>query len=350
MQVNFLLSIILLLILAKVFGELFERLRLPALLGEIMAGVVLGTAILNWITPGSLENMALLGIILLLFLVGFNFSIEKMKQGGKTGFLLSLFGFLFVLIPAYFILKTVGLGWVHAIFFALIMGGESTPNTIKTIVDLKRLRSKVSEIIISATVIEDFLFYSILAFTVALVGATGIVDYAFGLGKIAIFFLLFIVMEFASPYIIRYSERMRSEEAQFAIGFVLILLLAYVADMLGFASVIGAFFAGIALAYSPYLKTGSFSPKIASFTYGVFAPLFFAWMGLQIDPSMFSLSWIVILLILVGLGAKLIGNMAGCMLGGNTLKQSIGVGVGMLTRGGEQLLILVIAAQVLGTS
>jgi Kef-type K+ transport system membrane component KefB len=348
MIVTFLLSLILLLLLAKVFGEIFERFKLPALLGEILAGVVLGTAVLKLITPGSIENMAMLGIILLLFLVGFNFSMEKMKQAGKTGFFLAIFGFLFVLIPSYFIFKSIGLGMVHAIFFALIMGGESTPNTIKTIVDLKRLRSKVSEIIISATVIEDFIFYTILAFTVALVGANGIVDYGIGIGKIVIFFLIFIGMEVISPYIIRYSEHMRSEEAQFAIGFVLILLLAYVADILGFAAVVGAFFAGIALAYSPYLKTGSFSPKIASFTYGVFAPLFFAWMGLQIDPSMFSLSAIVWILIGIGLGAKLIGNMLGCLLGGTSFKHSLGVSIGMMTRGGEQLLILVIAAQVLG--
>jgi Kef-type K+ transport system membrane component KefB len=348
MIVTFLLSLILLLLLAKVFGEIFERFKLPALLGEILAGVVLGTAVLKLITPGSIENMAMLGIILLLFLVGFNFSMEKMKQAGKTGFFLAIFGFLFVLIPSYFIFKSIGLGMVHAIFFALIMGGESTPNTIKTIVDLKRLRSKVSEIIISATVIEDFIFYTILAFTVALVGANGIVDYGIGIGKIVIFFLIFIGMEVISPYIIRYSEHMRSEEAQFAIGFVLILLLAYVADILGFAAVVGAFFAGIALAYSPYLKTGSFSPKIASFTYGVFAPLFYAWMGLQIDPSMFSLSAIVWILIGIGLGAKLIGNMLGCLLGGTSFKHSLGVSIGMMTRGGEQLLILVIAAQVLG--
>jgi Kef-type K+ transport system membrane component KefB len=348
MIVTFLLSLILLLLLAKVFGEIFERFKLPALLGEILAGVVLGTAVLKLITPGSIENMAMLGIILLLFLVGFNFSMEKMKQAGKTGFFLAIFGFLFVLIPSYFIFKSIGLGMVHAIFFALIMGGESTPNTIKTIVDLKRLRSKVSEIIISATVIEDFIFYTILAFTVALVGANGIVDYGIGIGKIVIFFLIFIGMEVISPYIIRYSEHMRSEEAQFAIGFVLILLLAYVADILGFAAVVGAFFAGIALAYSPYLKTGSFSPKIASFTYGVFAPLFFAWMGLQIDPSMVSLSAIVWILIGIGLGAKLIGNMLGCLLGGTSFKHSLGVSIGMMTRGGEQLLILVIAAQVLG--
>jgi Kef-type K+ transport system membrane component KefB len=345
---TFLPAIILLLLLAKIFGEVFERIGMPALLGEILAGVVLGVAFLNVVTAGSLEQMSMLGIILLLFLVGFNFSIEKMKQGGKTGVLLTLFGFFFVLVPSYFIFKSIGLGLVHAIFFSLIMGGESTPNTIKTIVDLKRLRSKVSEIIISATVIEDFIFYTILALTVAFVGATGIGDYAIGLGKVALFFLVFIVMEFVSPYIIRYSEHMRSEEAQFAIGFVLILFLAFVADMLGFAAVVGAFFAGIALAYSPYLKTGSFSPKIASFTYGVFSPLFFAWMGLQIDPAMFKLSAIVWLLIGVGLGAKLIGNMAGAMLGGTSFHHALGASIGMMTRGGEQLLILVIAAQVLG--
>jgi len=348
-EITFLSAIILLLLLAKLLGEIFERLKLPAMLGEISAGVILGVAVLKLISPGPLADMALLGIILLLFLVGFNFSMEKMKQAGKSGLFLTIFGFIFVLIPSYFLLKGLGLGLIHAVFFSLIMGGESTPNTIKTIVDLRRLRSKVSEIIISSAVIEDFIFYSILALTVALVGAATVAQYAIGLGKIALFFFVFLLMEWMSPRIIRYSEHMRSEEAQFAIGFILILLLAFIADALGFAAVVGAFFAGIVLAYSPYLKTGSFSPKIASFTYGVFAPLFFAWMGLQVDPAMFSFSSTIWLLIAIGLGAKLVGNVLGCMLGGTSFRHSLGVGIGMMTRGGEQLLILVIAAQVLGS-
>lgn len=348
MAIGFLLSIILLLLISKLIGEIFEKFGLPGLLGEILAGMLLGVAVLKLINPDLLSNMALLGIIMLLFLVGFNFSIEKLKQGGLRSVLVSVFGFTLVFVPAYFVLKSLGFGFIHAVFFALVMGGESTPNAIKTLVDLKQLRSKVAEIIISSAVIEDFIFYTMLAFTVALVGSSGIGDYAIGLGKILLFFIIFIAAEFSAPYIIRYSEKMRAEEAQFAIGFVLILLLAYVADALGFASVVGAFFAGIALAYSPYLKTGSFSPKIASFTYGVFAPLFFAWMGLRIDPAMFAVSGAVLLLLGLGLSGKFLGNMLGCLVTGISIKHSTGVALGMLTRGGEQLLILVIAAQVLG--
>jgi len=345
MIVSFLLAIVLLLIFAKVLGEFFERLGLPSLLGELSAGILLGSAVLGWVDVGVVDSMALLGIILLLFLVGFNFSLEKFKSAGKVGVLLSVCGFVAVLIPSYYIFKGMGLGLVHAIFFSLIMGGESTPNTIKTIVDLKRLRSKVSDVIISATVLEDFIFYTILAFTVAMVGADGIFGYAIGVGKIVAFFLLFVVMEKLSPRIIKYTEKMRAEEAQFAIGFTLILILAYMADVLGFASVVGAFFAGIALAYSPYLKTGSFSPKIAAFTYGVFAPLFFAWMGLQINPGTFIVSSTVWLLIFVGIAAKFFGNMIGGILGGVSFRHALGASIGLSTRGGEQLLILVIAAQ-----
>ena len=344
-MISFLLAVILLLVFAKALGEIMERLGLPALLGELLAGIVLGAAVLGWVEVGPLESLALLGIILLLFLVGFNFSIERLKKEGKVGVVITMFGFLFVLIPSYFLLKSFGFGLLHAIFFSLIMGGESTPNTIKTIVDLKQLKSRVSHVIISATVVEDFIFYTILAFTVAVIGATGITQYAVGLGKIALFFLLFFVMERASPYLIRFTERMRAEEAQFAMGFVLILALAYAADALGFASVVGAFFAGIALAYSPYLKAGSFSPKIAAFTFGVFSPLFFGWMGLQVEPQYFLASMMVFALIALGIVAKLVGNIVGGMVARVSFRDSLGAAIGLSTRGGEQLLILVIAAQ-----
>lgn len=344
-MINFLLAVVLLLVLAKVLGELMERLGLPALLGEVMAGIILGGAVLGWIEVGALESLALLGIILLLFLVGFNFSIEKLKKDGKVGAVITIFGFLFVLIPSYFLLKSWGFGMMHAIFFSLIMGGESTPNTIKTIVDLKQLKSKVSQVIISATVVEDFIFYTILALTVAVIGATGVAQYAIGIGKIVVFFLLFFVLERVAPYLIRLTEKMRAEEAQFAMGFILILGLAYAADALGFASVVGAFFAGIALAYSPYLKAGSFSPKIAAFTFGVFSPLFFGWMGLQVEPQYFLASAMVFGLIGLGIGAKLIGNIVGGVVAGISYRDSLGAAIGLSTRGGEQLLILVIAAQ-----
>lgn len=343
---NFLLAIVLLLALAKLLGEIFERIRLPAILGELLAGLLIGILFAGKIVISSLEGLALLGVILLLFLIGFNFSVEKFRNYFKTGSLISLLGFVFVLVSSYFILKNVGLGLIHAVFFALIMGGESTPNTIKTIVDLKQLHSKVSEVIVSTTVIEDMYFYSILAFTVVMVGISTILDFGIGIGKIFLFFIIFLIMERITPFIIKYSERMRVEEAQFAIGFILIILLAYFANTLGFATTIGAFFAGIALAYSPYLKTGSFSPKMAALTYGVFAPLFFAWMGLQIKLSVFfSMSYIVFLLVLVGIVTKFIGNFLGSVAAGLNLKESTGVSLGLTTRGGEQLLILVIAAQ-----
>lgn len=342
---NFLLSIVSLVILAKFFGELFERFGLPALLGELTAGMILGPALLGLITAETLANFALLGIILLLFLVGFDFDLEKARANIKVAVLLPVLGFLFVLVPTYMIFKPLGLGMVAAVFFTLIMGGESTPNTIKALIDLKKMRSKVTTYIISATVVEDFIFYTILAITAGMIGAESIFSYAISIGKVLLFFALFLLMEKAAPYIIKYSERMKTEEAQFTMAFVLILLLAFAAEYLGFASVTGAFFAGIALSYSPYLQTGSFTPKMNSFTYGVFAPLFFAWMGLQLTPETLVASGMVLTLMVMGIIAKLVGNMLGCMLAGVNWQESLGVSLGMTTRGGEQLLILVIAQQ-----
>lgn len=342
---NFLLSILALVVLARVFGELFERLGIPSLLGELSAGILLGPAILGLIEVGPLANLAILGIILLLFLVGFNFNIDKLRERGKRGAVISILGFLFVLIPSYFIFKSMGMSLINAIFFSLIMGGESTPNTIRALIDMKQIRSEVAATIISATVVEDIIFYTILALSAGLVGTATFGQYGIAIGKVFAFFLLFIVMERLSPLVIKYSEKMRTDEAQFAVGFVLILFLSYFADVLGFAAVTGAFFAGIALSYSPYLKTGSFTPKMAALTYGVFAPLFFAWMGLQITPGAFAVSRTVVLLIGIGLLGKFVGNWLGGVLTGLGAWRSVGAGIGLSARGGEQLLILVIAAQ-----
>ncbi len=342
---NFLLAVILLLIAAKLLGEIFERLKLPSLLGELLAGIVLGASVLGLINAGQVEGLATIGVILLLFLIGFNFSMDRLKKKGKQGIAMTIFGYIFVVILLYFVFKQVGLGLIHAILFGVVMAGESTANVIRALVDMKKLHSKVSEVIISATVVEDFILYTLLAFGVALVGAEGFLDVGFGLGKIGLFFLIFVVMEKLSPKIIRHSEKMRSEEAQFALAFILILALAYLASALGFAAIVGAFFAGIALAYSPYLKTGSFSPKVASFTYGVFAPIFFGWIGLQVafEPGSFSL---------LGLGivfgavlVKFAGNFIGALVSGTGLRESLGAAIGLVNLGGDQLLVVIILSQ-----
>ena len=342
---NFLLAIILVLALAKLFGEVFERIRLPSLLGELLAGIILGATVLNIVAPGQIEGLATIGVILLLFLIGFNFSIERLKKKGEVGAVMTLVGYVFVLIPVYLIFKTIGLGLIHAILFSVAMAGESTANVIRALVDLKKLETKISELIVSATVVEDFILYSILAFGVSMIGAKGAIDIGVSFGKIVLFFAAFIIAERISPWLIQYSERMRTEEAQFAMAFVLILALAYLANALGFAAIVGAFFAGIALAYSPYLKTGSFSPKIASFTYGVLAPLFFGWIGLQVFFKPSSFSMIGLGIVALGVFMKFVGNFIGALIMRAGLKDSLGSAIGLINLGGDQLLVIVILAQ-----
>lgn len=342
---NFLLAIIILLVAAKLLGEVFERLSLPSLLGELLAGILLGATFLGWIKAGQVEDLATIGVILLLFLIGFNFSIERLKKEGKKGIAMTVLGYIFVTGLMYFIFKQIGLGLLHAILFAVAMAGESTANVIRALVDMDKLHSNVSEVIVSATVVEDFILYTILAFGVALVGAEGLFDVGIGLGKIILFFATFIVMEKVSPKLIKYSEKMRSEEAQFALAFILIVALAYLADALGFAAIVGAFFAGIALAYSPYLKTGSFSPKIASFTYGVFAPIFFAWIGLQVAFSPESFSLIGLGIVFAAVGIKFVGNFLGALITKTGLRESLGAALGLVNLGGDQLLVIIILSQ-----
>jgi len=347
---NDLIALALLLGVGRLLGEIVELLGFPSLLGEIFGGFLV-LQIFTDITIHSFDVLADIGVILMLLMVGFDFDIKGLKNV-KAGLLLAGLGFFTGLGASYFLLTNfLSFTASQALFYGLIFAGSSTPIGIRALAVVGKLNSRVGKFLVTTEIIEDFYNFIALAIIVGIFTQTssnGFGGEFFTIAsvflKILVFFVLFVAMEKLIPKLFsRYSSKIHVDEGVFTISFIFVLILAYLAETLGLASITGAFFAGIVLSYVNFGRE-SFIRKASSFTRGIFVPFFFIWLGAQLAiPPVFTLSMISIPLVLVLI--KFAANIFGGLIGKLKLRDSITIAISMLPRSGEQLVIIIIAVQ-----
>ena len=287
-EVNFLLGLVLLFLFAKILGELAERIKLPSLLGEILAGFLLGPALLGFISPDIplFRELAEIGIILLLFVVGFEHSSikELLRYKGASITVSALSSTLPIIAVVLFALSQ-GFNAITSLFLAVALGATSMGVSVRSMLSVNRLSTKPGKTVISSLVLNDMTGLILLAVVTgyaATLAGTG-ANLLWELAKIALgiagLFLIFLIAQKVIPRLIRYSVRLRVEEAQFSLVIIVVLGAAYLAQQFGLSTIIGAFLAGLVLSKAPILETASFGQKLSSISYGFFIPIFFAVTG-----------------------------------------------------------------------
>ena len=294
-----LLQLFLIFVSAKVFGEIFEWLHIPAVLGEILAGVVFGPYALGWIHPtDTIYSIAEIGAVFLLFTVGLETPPRDLIRVGRLSLSVAVAGIVLPFTAGYFFLR-----WQHepnheAVFVAAAMVATSVAITARVLRDLNAHRSRGAQIILGAAVFDDILGMLLLGVLVSTVRTGGIDWLRLGLVTLeAIAFALFMI--FAAPkLVIRLEPRIRQMQTQYAplvLALAICLGLSVAATYIGMAAIIGAFFAGLAFAdHSPRWNLEPRAQAINQFL----APYFFFSMGSRLDLSAFSRSVVVLALIL----------------------------------------------------
>ena len=346
---EFLLGLGVLLLTAKLFGEVAERLRLPSILGYILAGIFLGP-MHGVITPTAEINVfGELGALLLLFVAGIKeIRLEDIMRNKLSTVSVAVLGYLFPFIAILFVVSHVGdvvpgiaIGLDQLLVVAAALSTSSVITTVKTLIDMNKLNTEGSRVLLGASILDSFIGLFIFTLVITLVTATFVnVPKAIGITALSLaFFLIFYLAEKALPGIITRSKFLEVEEAQFTLVFVIMLGLVYLAEIIGLNGIIGAFFAGIIISKTR-LGESTFYEKIASLTYGIFVPVFFAWVGLMVVPVFNNFVW---LLLGALLASNLLGAYLGSWLGGLGEADALLVGIGMLPRGGVDLVILTTA-------
>lgn len=336
---QFLLALIAIFVAAKVFGELAERVGQPAVLGEIIGGIIIGVSGLHLVDPHdpTIHLLAELGVILLLFLIGLQTDLSKLISVGGSAISVALVGVALPFAGGLALGRFLGLSFMVAVFLGAVLTATSVGITARVLSDLGHLQDDESQIILGAAVVDDVIGLVLLTI-VSRLAAGGELS-ALILGRIILVafgfvFLAIAVGSMLAPYLIRMIERINMARGLFFASVVFSFVLAYLAARVGSAVIIGAFAAGLALARTD--KRDVIEREIHDVAQ-FFVPIFFVVVGAAIDLT--TLNPFVAesrRFLLIGLGLTVVGVLGKIAAGFAARKKGlrrIVIGVGMIPRG-----------------
>ena len=341
---NILISLAVMLIAARIFGEVFERISLPSILGYIVSGILLGPA-LGIIPEYHIAEFGRIGLILLLFIVGFKeIDIEKLVRNKKAGILTGLLGASVTLIIVYWLGISFDLSPLTSLFLGLAVAGTSISSSLASFINLDKINTRVGRAILGASVTDDIfgLVGLALLVSIATTGSFGFYEIGQIVFGIVVFFLVFVIGGYSIPVVMKKIKTFKSDEIRFSVVLTVVILVAYLAEFVGLSVVLGAFLAGIMLSKSPELGTKEFSNDLSVVAHGIFIPLFFAWIGLQIIllPEMIGI--FPLMLIIFAIAGKMLGSsIAGIASRFNRI-ECLSLGIGMIPRGEVCLIVLAV--------
>jgi Kef-type K+ transport system membrane component KefB len=343
---DLLLELFAIFVAAKVLGELFERLHVPGVLGEITAGVILGPYALGMVHPSdTLHSIGEMGAIFVLFSAGLETSAHDLIRVGRKALTVAILGIIVPFILGFVYMKFRGDATTEAIFVGAAMVATSVGITARVLGDLGVLTTRTAKIILGAAVFDDILGMVLLAVVTGLAQGGGLRWLHLGilLGE-AIAFAL--VMIFVAPRIVRHVhlgvERLSTQNASLVVALAICLFLSWLSAKIGIAAIIGAFFAGLMFAdYAPHWNLIARVGGITEFL----APFFFFGIGSQLNLKLFNGSVLIaaILISILAVASKLIG--CGLPLLSEGWGTALRVGVGMVPRGEVALIVAVVGLQ-----
>jgi Kef-type K+ transport system membrane component KefB/nucleotide-binding universal stress UspA family protein len=360
----FLLQFALLLLAARAFGALAQKLNLPTVVGELLAGVFLGPAVFGHLWPAAhaaifppdevqqhlLEMLSWLGMIFLILRTGLEVDLRLWRFLGRAALLTSLFGIvvpyavgftLGELLPANLLVAGRD-RTVFALFLATAMSISAVKVIAKTLLDLKLMRRDIGAVILAASVTDDTIGWILLSIvsSIAVSGVVSPATVARPLGATLLFLCVAVlVLRPLVRRLIGWIERGGTlEHATTSAIIVLTFACAAATERLGIHAVFGAFVAGVLVAESPRVRAVSLE-ALESVIIGVFAPIFFVYTGLRVTSLALPPLGITALILGGAILGKVIGAGLGARLGGLRFASALAVGIGMSSRGSMELVV-----------
>ena len=336
------------LIAAKLCGILASKLRAPQVVGEIIAGLLIGPSLLGLVSESTfLVDMAEIGVVLLMFFAGLETNLQDLKKTGWKAFVIAVSGVSVPLLAGsvlyflYYGMPPFGSdAFYTGIFVGVIMTATSVSITVATLMELGKLKESLGITIMGAAIIDDVI--GIIVLTLVIGFKNPDVSPLKVLTNTVLFFGLALILGVGGYYLFKALDARYPHTRRIPIfGLVLCLLLAYIAEVyFGIADITGAYVAGIILCN---IKDSEYiARKIDISSYMFFAPVFFASIGIKtslqsLNPSLLIFS---ILFVLVALAGKIIGCGGVARLLGYRGKDTLKIGVGMMTRGEVALIVM----------
>ena len=325
---------------AKIAGELFEHFRQPAVVGELLAGVLVGPHVLGFVPAaeeGVLTVVAELGVIILLFTVGLETSVADLRRVGRPAVAVGFLGVALPFAAGVALMFPLGYGRADALFVSAAIVATSVGVTARVLRDLEAVRTTASQVVLGAAVVDDILAIMMLAIVAGLVQGD--------LSTLSILILVLEVVAFLAVVLVfgpRATRRLSTviripgvPDSPFLVAVLLTLGLAALSETIGLAALIGAFLAGLVFEFRKEEVTTQIEP-----VYEFLVPFFFAITGSRLDPAVFADPAILGLASAVTLIA-IVTKVGGGYLGSAGLGRltQLTVGVGMVPRGEVGLIV-----------
>ena len=343
---EFLFDLALILISTKLFGLITKKIRMPQVVGALVAGVVLGPAFLNVLSETEfIQNLAELGVIVLMFTAGLETDINQLKKTGKASFIIAVLGVIIPLVGGFFIASIFNKGndvntILQNVFIGIILTATSVSITVETLKEMGKLNTRAGNAILGAASIVDIL--GIIALTIT----TSLADPSINVIIVLIKIVMFFIFAGFAGYLfhwafIKLDEKYQRDLRRFVIiAFVFCLLLSFCAEeFFEVADITGAFIAGLVISDSNRSKY--LNSRFETLSYMLLSPIFFASIGIKIKLTAMTKTIFIfsILLLLVAILSKVFGCALGAKICRYSNIEAIQIGTGMISRGEVALIV-----------
>ena len=347
---EFLFDIALILMSTKLLGLLTKQIKLPQVVGALLAGLLLGPACLNILHETDfIIQLAELGVIVLMFTAGLETDINELKKSGKASLIIAILGMIIPLAGGFILASIFNKGgisdasalpFLQNIFIGIILTATSVSITVETLKELGKLSTRAGNAILGAAIIDDIL--GVIALTVVTSATDPNVSIAVVLIKIVLFFIVGGLAGFLfSKFMETSMRRSKMDLRRFVIlSFVFCLILSYCAEhFFGVADITGAFMAGLFLSNAP--RKHYIMNRFETTAYMLLSPIFFASIGIKVvipemTPALITFS---IALVIIAILTKVLGCALGAKMCKYSTTEAIQIGTGMVSRGEVALIV-----------
>lgn len=355
---KFLFDIAVILLSTKALGLVTKRFKLPQVVGALLAGLVLGPAVLNILHETDfIQQLAELGVIVLMFTAGLETDIKELKKSGVASVIIAILGMIVPLILGFILANFFNTNnsldsslFLQHMFIGVILTATSVSITVETLRELGKLNSNAGNAILGAAIIDDILGIIALTIISSCASSDTSTNIWIVIGKILLFFILAIMVGIVAFRLMNKEMKIHNTDLRrFVIfSFVFCLLLSYAAEeFFGVADITGAFIAGLILSGTE--RKHYILSRFETSSYMLLSPIFFASIGIKVEIPKMSKEIIIfsILLIIIAVISKIIGCGLGAKLCKYTNSEALQIGTGMVSRG-EVALIMANKGNALG--
>ena len=356
--IHVIISLALLLFTAKIFAELFHRVKLPIVLGELLAGIVIGPYALGGlplfngeplvILDETIKNIGELAAIVILFVAGLEITPREFLRGGASSFTIGALGVIIPFFVGYYVFSLYGLEALETLLIATALTATSIAISIQVLSSIGKMQTKEARLILGAAIVDDILAIAILSVVLTMV-QTGnttpdIMEITFLILKIlGLFVALLVGSILIVPRILHREKLWKSQGSIEGITTAIFFGGAGIAALIGLSPIVGAFAIGMAVASTRLIKqVEEYVHKLQI----IFAPLFFAIIGAQVDLRGINLDVLLIagILVFIAIVTKLLGCGLPSIIFLKDKSKAMKVGIGMISRGEVGLIVAGIGA------